>query len=385
MAFRIHDALSAFAFLPDWAAGLIVFFLIVAGACVAQDLVIAFVSKESRKWPPMLRELFVRTRLVTRFAFVILAAGVAMPLVHVNHAVQDGVQRVLSAAVILLIGWCVLTAAGIASERYIGGLKLDASDNLLARKAITQVRILKQAAAVMISLITTGFALMTFDSVREYGISLFASAGVAGIIAGLAARPLFSNLLAGVQLAVTQPIRLEDAVVIQGEWGWVEELTSTYVVVRLWDLRRLIVPLSWLFENPFQNWTRRTANLIGSVYLYVDYTIPVDRVRAKLEEILRQSPLWDGKTANLQVTDARDTVIELRALMSARNSGEAWDLRCFVREKLIAWLQGEYPAALPRQRGELVAPVAATLERPELRAGQQTPRRTSGQEPSILR
>jgi len=349
-------------FLPHWAAALIIFVLIVAGASIAQDVIIAVVGRLSRRWHPMLRELFLRTRLMARFAFVIVAVGIAMPLVHASHAVQDVTQRILSAGVIVLIGWGAAVGANIAAERYVGRLKLDSSDNLLARKAATQVRILRQAAAVMIALVTAGFALMTFDSVREYGIGLFASAGVAGVVAGLAARPLLSNLFAGMQLAITQPIRLDDAVVIQGEWGWIEELTSTYVVVRLWDLRRLIVPLSWLFENPFENWTRRTAHLIGSVVLYMDYTVPVDRVRAKLEEIVKQCPLWDGKVVNLQMTDARENVVELRALVSARNSGDAWDLRCLVREKLIAWLQSDFPGVLPRHRGELVGPAAASLE-----------------------
>ena len=172
-------------------------------------------------------------------------------------------------------------------------------------------------------------------------------------MAGLAARPLLSSLIAGVQIAMTQPIRIDDAVVVENEWGWIEEITSTYVVIKLWDWRRLIVPLSYFIEKPFQNWTREGAAIIGSVFLYVDYAVPVDRVREKLSEIVKASRLWDGRVVNLQVSDAKDHAIELRALVSARTSPLAWDLRCEVREKLIAFLRDEYPQALPRQRADL--------------------------------
>ncbi|MGB6705251.1 MAG: mechanosensitive ion channel domain-containing protein [Pseudolabrys sp.] len=193
-------------------------------------------------------------------------------------------------------------------------------------------------------LLTLGAALMTFPAVRQYGLSLFASAGIAGIIAGLAARPVLSNLMAGVQLAMTQPIRLY----VENEYGTVEEITSTYVVVKLWDLRRLIVPLTYFIEKPFQNWTRDTSALIGNVMLYVDYAAPVDVIRAKFSEILKQSDKWDGRIAALRVTDFKEGTMELRCLMSARTA--SFDLRCVVREKLIAFLQKEHPEALPHSR-----------------------------------
>jgi small-conductance mechanosensitive channel len=191
---------------------------------------------------------------------------------------------------------------------------------------------------------------MTFPSVQAYGLSLFASAGAASVVVGLAARPLLTNLIAGLQIAVTQPIRLEDAVLLEGEWGWIEEITTTYVVVRLWDWRRMILPLSYFLEKPFQNWTRETGSLIGSVFVYVDYTVPVEAVRQKLTEIAQASPLWDGKVVSLQVSDAKERTLELRALISARNAPQTWDLRCEVREKLVAFLQREFPETLPTAR-----------------------------------
>jgi small-conductance mechanosensitive channel len=230
---------------------------------------------------------------------------------------------------------------------------VDVADNLTARKAVTQVQLVKRAIDVLLAILTIGFALMSFDSVRQFGISLFASAGVAGIAAGLAARPLLGNLIAGMQIAITQPIRLGDVLVINGNWGTVEEISSTYVVMKVWDLRRYIVPLSYFFDNPFENWTRTSSSLIGTVLLYVDYSVPVEAVRRKLTEIVHAHPLWDGQAASLQVTDAREQTIELRALVSAADSGKAFDLRCDVREKLIAFLLREYPGALPRRRAVL--------------------------------
>ena len=191
---------------------------------------------------------------------------------------------------------------------------------------------------------------MSFDTVRQYGISLFASAGIAGLAIGMAAKPLLSNLIAGVQLAITQPIRIDDAVVIQGEWGWVEEMSSTYVVIRLWDLRRLVVPLSYFLENPFENWTRITSSIIGTVLLYVDYTADIERIRSKLNEILKNAKDWDGRVGNLQVTNITEHTVEVRVLVSAKNSSLVWDLRCEIREKLLGFLQKEVPEFLPRSR-----------------------------------
>lgn len=294
----------------------------------------------------------------SRLALVVFALATALPFTSFPASVSRGVGQTLFLGFIVLVGWSAIRAVGIAATLYLQRFRLDADDNLLARKHVTQVRILKRAGDVMIVLVTTAVALMSFESVRSYGVSLFASAGAASLVAGLAARPLLTNLIAGVQIAVTQPIRLEDAVVVEGEWGWVEEITGTYVVVRLWDWRRMILPLSYFLEKPFQNWTRETASLIGSVFLHVDYAVPVEAVRQELARIARGSPLWDGRVVNLQVSDATERTVQLRALVSARNAPQTWDLRCEVREKLIAFLQREHPQALPTARVELHADTA---------------------------
>ena len=299
---------------------------------------------------PFLREIITRTRAISNFAFIMLAVSAAVPLAPLHAHVVDGINRVLLAAFIVFLGWLVIVGANLAMDRYIGRFKLDVTDNLLARKTVTQVQLLKRAIGSVLVVVTAGFALMSFDSVRQFGVSLFASAGVAGIAAGLAARPLLENLFAGIQLAFTQPIRLDDALIVEGEFGTVEEITSTYVVLKLWDWRRMIVPLSYFFDKPFQNWTRSSASLIGTVMLYADYTVPVEQVRKKLTEIVKQSKLWDGKVVNLQVNNVTENVVELRALVSSQNSGAVADLRAEVREKLVTYLQTDLPWALPTTR-----------------------------------
>jgi small-conductance mechanosensitive channel len=252
--------------------------------------------------------------------------------------------------VIGLIGWAAMIALHIAADLYLRRFRLDIDDNLLARKHNTQVRVLARTVDVLLIMLTLSAALMTFPAVRQYGLSLFASAGVAGIVAGLAARPVLSNLMAGVQLAMTQPIRLYDAVIVENEYGTIEEITSTYVVVKLWDLRRMIVPLTYFIEKPFQNWTRENSSLIGNVIIYLDYGAPVGLIREKFAAILKESHRWDGQVSAVQVTDFKEGTMELRLLMSARSSGQTFDLRCEVREKLIDFLQREHPEALPRSR-----------------------------------
>ena len=303
------------------------------------------------------RQTFLRTVLAatkgpTRLALVLVALAITLPMAPLAGNTASTLARLLGLATICLLGWTALTALHIGADLYLRRFRLDVDDNLLARKHITQVRVLERVMDVVIVLVTTGFALMTFDAVRQFGVTLFASAGVAGIVAGLAARPVLTNFLAGVQLAVAQPIRIDDAIIVENELGNVEEITFSYVVVRLWDLRRMVVPLSYFIEKPFQNLTRTGGELIGTVFLYVDHTAPVDTIRKKLTEIVTQSKLWNGKIVSLQVSDCKETTVELRALVSANSGSAAWDLRCEVREKLIDFLQREYPSALPRRRYE---------------------------------
>ncbi|MFE1597245.1 mechanosensitive ion channel family protein [Methylobacterium sp. ID0610] len=340
------------AWLPWWAVCLV----LVAGCCavvlplhrIATRILERAVRSRSLFW----RSLVARTHGPSRLALLIVALSAASAAAPLSWQVRIAVNQILIVALVTLVGWCCVTALNIASVIYLRGYKLDAEDNLLARKHVTQVRLLKRAAATLVVLLTVAVALMTFEPVRQYGVSLLASAGAAGLILGLAMQPVLSNLVAGIQIAVTQPIRIEDAIIVENEWGWVEEITATYVVVRLWDWRRLVLPLTYFIQKPFQNWTREGSSLIGSVMLYVDHAAPVEAMRGKLREIAAASKLWDRNVVNLQVSDARETVIEVRMLVSARNAPQAWDLRCEVREKMIAFLRSEHPEALPRLRSE---------------------------------
>jgi small-conductance mechanosensitive channel len=309
------------------------------------------------------RETFLRTVMAattgpTRVGLLLVALAIALPATPLAGATASLLARLLGLGTIFLLGWVALTALHIGADLYLRRYRLDLPDNLLARKHVTQVRILERVVAVMIVFVTIGFALLTFDAVRQFGVTLFASAGVAGIVAGLAARPVLSNFFAGVQIAISQPIRIDDAVIVENESGSIEEITFSYVVVKLWDLRRMVVPLSYFIEKPFQNWTRTGGELIGSIFFYVDHTAPVEAIREKLLAIVAQSKLWNGKVANLQVTDCKETCIELRALVSADTAAAVSDLRSEVREKLIDFLQRDYPTALPRRRYEANADAA---------------------------
>ncbi|MBE0662936.1 MAG: mechanosensitive ion channel [Bacteroidales bacterium] len=254
---------------------------------------------------------------------------------------------------IISIAWAIIVGIRIAKNHLLRKYDLSDADNLKSRKLYTQYNILERIVIFIIIIIATAITLMLFDGVKNIGISLFASAGVAGLIIGLSAQKALGTVLAGLQIALTQPIRIDDVVVVEGEWGRIEEINLTFVVIKIWDSRRLIVPSTYFLDKPFQNWTRTSADILGTVFIYTDYTIPFEPLRKELTRLLESNPLWDEQVNVLQITDAKQTTVEIRALMSAANSPDAWDLRVFVREKLIEFIQREYPQCLPRTRIEI--------------------------------
>lgn len=338
---------------PDWAASLVLLLGAVIVAHWLHEIVFSAAQRLVSGENLFRRSLVARVRQPSKLAFIMVAIALAARVAPLSAGGVAFIGHLMLAAIIGLIGWFAIVALHVWTIIYLRRFKLDSEDNLLARKHVTQSRILQRTAQTIIVLLTISAALMTFDGVRQYGVSLLASAGAAGLVVGLALQPMLKNLIAGVQLAVTQPIRIDDALLVEGEWGNVEEITSSYVVIRLWDWRRLIVPLSYFIETPFQNWTREGAALIGSVFMYTDFTVPVADLRARLEEVVKSSPLWDGRVVALQVTDFKENTMELRMLVSASNSGKAFDLRCEVRERMIAYVQQRYPHALPRLRTDL--------------------------------
>ena len=333
---------SMLSWIPPWIIGAIIMVVPAIVALAAYRWFTRRLIHLAGRYSSFLQQLLARGQGPASANIVIMDAGLALPAANLPWTVTTAIGRTLLVAFVLTLGWAAAIALDIGAEIYLRRFRTDTEDNLLARKHVTQIRILQRVAKTVLVILTVATALMTFSAVRQYGVSLLASAGAAGLVVGLAARPVLGNLLAGIQIAITQPIRVEDQVVVQGETGWVETITSTYVVVRLWDLRRMIVPLAFFIENPFQNWTYEDAEQVGAILLRVDSTVPIDRLRQKLDEIVRQSPLWDGKIAKLQVTDILvEGKAELRALVSARSPGQTWDLRCEVREKLLAFLQSE--------------------------------------------
>src|SRR5713101_2506637 len=324
---------SILAWAPGWLAGILILVVAVVAALLAHLVLIGIARRIVGTRGSFLAALVVRTRAATRLALLVFVVSGALQVAPLDPAVRAAIGHVLVVAFILLVGWFAIIAVHLAAETYLRRFQLDTADNLLARKHVTQVRILQRSADTLVIVIT--------------------------LAAGLAARPVLSNLIAGVQIAMTQPIRLEDAVIVENEFGWIEEIAAAYVVIRIWDQRRLIVPLSYFIEKPFQNWTRQNPELIGTVDLYLDYAAPVDRIREKLDEIVSLSPLWDRRVAKLQVADAKETTILVRALVSAKNAGALGDLRNEVREKLLSFLRDEQPEALPRHRAEVALSASA--------------------------
>jgi small-conductance mechanosensitive channel len=283
----------------------------------------------------------------------LVALFLALPATSLPPGPMGIVRHIIALGMIAAVAWLLIILIDVFQDVVADRYKIGVRDDLQARKIQTQIHVLHRTAVVVACIVAFSVMLMTFPSIRQFGVSLFASAGIAGLVIGMAARPTLSSLLAGLQIALTEPIRLEDVVIVEGEWGWIEEIATTYVIVRIWDLRRLVVPISYFIEHPFQNWTRVTADLLGTVFLYTDYTVPVEEIRQELQRILKTTDLWDGKVCGVQVTNASEHTMEVRALMSASDSPKAWDLRCLVREKLITFLQQKYPQSLPKTRVEM--------------------------------
>ena len=339
--------------LPEWAviAIIVVGFVFVSWA--ANQIVFALLKFAARKRDIFWQGVVGRARLKVRIAVMIVALALAVTVSPLDPAPSELIRQTLVFLLILTLGWMLIGASDMWAVVYLRRFNMASEDNLIARKHVTQTRILQRIAALLIGAVTLGLALLTIAEVRQWGMSLLASAGVVGIIAGFALQPLLPNLIAGVQIATDQPVRLDDAVVVEGEWGTVEEITSTNVVVKLWDWRRMILPLTYFIQKPFQNWTRETARLIGSAFLYVDYEAPIDRLRTELARICRESPHWDGDVVSLQVTDITDRVAQVRCLASAGNGAAAFDLRCEIREQMLAFMRDQCPEALPRDRVDL--------------------------------
>lgn len=289
----------------------------------------------------------------SKLVFPLIGLLLAVPKLTAAPSVTNPIEHVIGLALIASIAWLVILAAEVFGDVLMSRHRIDVADNLAARRVQTRVLVLQKIFTILVVIVTAGIMFLTIPHVRAIGTSLLASAGLAGLVIGMAAKPTLGNLLAGIQVALTQPIRLGDAVIMENDWGWVEEITSTYVVMKTWDWRRWVLPLSYLIEKPYQVWTRTNAELIGIVRLYVDYTAPIDEMRKELDRIVHSTDRWRGQVCVLQVSHVTEHIMELRALADAKDSGTAWDLRCDIREKLIVFLQKNYPQCLPKTRMEI--------------------------------
>ena len=338
---------------------------------------IRVVEVELRRWATHTASAWVDVLVAVgmralRLVVPLLGGLTALSALSIPQWATRPLERLVELLLIGAIGFIVVQLVNTFEKTRLGELVRDAKDDLEARKVETRVKVFRKVAVAFILLITVAAMLMTFDSMRTIGTSVLASAGVLGVVVGFAAQKTLSLMLAGLQIAFTQPIRLGDVVIVEREWGRIEEIRLTYVVVRIWDLRRLIVPINYFIEKPFENWTRRKSDLLCSVVLYCDYTVPLKALRDELDRVLDESSLWDRKLKNIQVTDSKPEGIEVRVLVSAADSDTGWDLRCELREKLIDFMQRNYPESLPRVRAELASakPCAGEVSLPSAQAAQ---------------
>jgi small-conductance mechanosensitive channel len=326
----------------------------IAVALIGHYLLVAGLTRLTRRIASGVGELTIlRLSQPVRWLMVILAIFFVMNDLFVLSSFGRLVQHLLTLVLIVLVSWLLIRTVEVFSATVGLRLNVDVKDSTKAREIQTQLSVLRRVFIVGIVIVASGTMLMTFPGIRQLGTTILASAGIVGIIVGFAAQRTLGMVLAGLQIAFTQPIRIDDVVVVEGEWGRIEEITLTYVIVKTWNLRRLIIPITYFIEKPFQNWTRISADLVGAVILKVGYSVPIDAIRAELRRILDASQLWDGKVGTVQVTDVSEATVEVRILVSATDASNAWDLRCQVRERLVEFIRNSYPKSLPGLRAEM--------------------------------
>ncbi len=339
----------------------------IVAICVALTLAIAIHTVLFRilgrfrhrdvKTSPLLRAVAARLRRPAFAITLLTAVAIVIPFLDIDQPLLGQLEKAFAIVWFLALGWLMVSGVYLFEDAVLLRYDENTADNVKARRVRTQLVLLRRMAVILVLVVDAGLILSLFrdSAIWHYGAGLLASAGLASLVLATAAKTSASNLLAGIQIALTEPIRLDDVVVVEGEWGRIEEITTTYVVVAIWDYRRLVLPLTYFIEKPFQNWTREHADLMGTAFLYVDYSVPVEALREEFSRVLDASPLWDRKIKALQVTNLSEHTMEIRCLLSARNSGDQFDLRCMIREAMIVFIQKNYPEAFPRTRISAVA------------------------------
>ncbi|NIG55580.1 mechanosensitive ion channel [Chitinophaga sp. Cy-1792] len=334
--------------------------LSLAGIAVLAGLVLRyllafFVKKSVGKTSEfsLIHSILLRLGKAFTYFLPVLLLNMSIPLMRLNEKYTLLLGRIAEIALTIGFAAIVIGVVHVMEDYIYSSYDLKKSNNLKERKIRTQLEFIRKLLIGIILVVTACIILLSFDSMRKLGAGLLTGVGVGGIIIGFAAQKSLGNLLAGFQLAFTQPIRIDDVLVVEGEWGRVEEITLTYVVVSIWDQRRLILPINYFIEKPFQNWTRSSAEILGTAFFYLDYTAPLDAIRAEFERIVQDSPLWDKRVRTMVVTNITERTMEVRCLISSSNSGNAFDLRCIIREQLLKFIKDKYPECLPRTRAEL--------------------------------
>lgn len=340
--------------LGPWPAFAVTLAVAVGGALALHAAVYGTLHRVRRSSPerlPLRGLLVVATERSTRWVLVLVAVRAALPrLPEGMETVAVPLATALSIALVGAVARLVIRSLGAVRQSLGDRLDTGKADNLSERRILTQIGLFERLLNVVVVVVAVAVILLHFESVRRVGAGMLASAGIAGIVLGFAAQRVLGNLFAGIQIAITQPIRVDDVVVVEGEWARVEEITLTYVVVRIWDLRRLVLPISYFIETPFQNWTRSSSQVLGTVHVRTDYSVPVEAVREEVGRLVEASEFYDGDIWRLHVTDLGERGVEMRALMSAATADAAWELRCEVREGILNWLRETHPGALPRTR-----------------------------------
>jgi small-conductance mechanosensitive channel len=338
----------------DWVLALSILAAAVISGLAIQLAVFAALKRIAKKTDSIVDDALVRRgRRPARVLVPLVAVLMALPFLAIPEELVAMVRHGVILGLIAAAAWLVISLTAVFDDVVFSKFQIDTKDNLAARQVRTKTYVLRRIIVIVITVFSLSVMLMTFPAIRNVGVSLFASAGVAGLVIGMAARPMLSNIIAGIQIALTQPIRIDDVVIVEGEWGRIEEITLTYVIVHIWDDRRLVLPLSYFIEKPFQNWTRVSADLLGSVFVWADYTLPIAELRPAIQHIVEGCRDWDRRFWNLQVTDTTDRAMQLRVLATAADASKAWDLRCEIREKLLGYLQEHHRQGLPKVRASL--------------------------------
>ncbi len=304
--------------------------------------------------PFSLFDIIVRRLGIRIVTFIsLLLINFLLPLLSLSSKYNYVFNKIVDILLTISFAGILIALVRVGQDYVFHHYELNKSDNLKERKIRTQLVFIRKLVVSLIVVVTICVILLSFDNLRKLGTGLLTGVGLGGIIIGFAAQRSISNLLAGFQIAFTQPLRIDDVLIVEGEFGRVEEITLTYVVLNLWDQRRLILPINYFIEKPFQNLTRTSAEMLGTVMVYFDYSVSIEPLRSEFNRLLEESALWDNRAAAVQVTNISDKTVEVRLLVSARNSGDLFDLRCFIRENIVLYIQKNYPESLPRTRMEL--------------------------------